>query len=69
MVAIVDGGSERGVLNLGREKGRRSSRFRWKQADKLKSFCVRPRACNAVVFGNGFVNGGRNFKKPIVAKL
>ena len=41
----------------------------WKQADKLKSLCVRPRACNAVVFGNGFVNGGRNVKKPIVAKL
>ena len=69
VVAVVNSGSEGGIMDLGREKRRKSSWFGREQTDKLQCFRVRPRACNAIVFSNGFVDSGRNVKKPVVAKL
>ena len=60
MVAIVDTGGEWGVLNFGKEEGRGSRRLGWKETDELECFGVGAVASNAVVFGNGLVDGGGN---------
>ena len=68
-MAIVDSGSEGGVLDFREEEGRGGRRIRWKKTDKLECFGVGAVAGNAVIFGNGFVEGGRNIEQPRVAKL
>ena len=69
MVAIVDSGSEGGVLNFGGEIGRGRRRIGWKETDELESFGVGAVASNAIIFGNGFIDGGGDIEKPRVAKL
>ena len=62
VVAIVDSGGEGGVLNFGGEKGRGSGRIRWKETDELESFGVGAVASNAIFFGDGFIDGGRDIE-------
>ena len=66
---MVDGGCEGGVLDLGEEEGRGGRGIRWEETDKLECFGVGAVAGNAVIFGNGFVEGGRNIEQPRAAKL
>ena len=68
-MAIVDSGSEGGVLDFREEEGRGGRRIRWKKTDKLECFGVGAVAGNAVVFGDGFVQGGGDVEQPGVVKL
>ena len=54
----MDSGGEGGVLNFGEEERRGSRRIGWKETDELECFGVGAVASNAVVFGNGLVDGG-----------
>ena len=47
-----------GAPGEGRKEGRGSRRLGWKKTDKLECFGVGAVASNAVVFGNGLVDGG-----------
>ena len=69
MVAIVDSGCEGRVLNLGKEEGRGSWRIGWKEANELERFSMGAVASNAIVLGDGFVEGGGNVEKPGAAEL
>ena len=66
---IVDGGCEGRVLYFSGEKTRRSRRAWWKKTDELHNFTMRSNTSNAIVFGNGFVKGGRNIQEPRTSKL
>ena len=65
----MDGGCEGGVLNFGVEEGGGSWRIGWKKADELECFGVGAVASNAVIFGDGFVEGGGNVGEPGAAEL
>ena len=69
VVAIVDNGCEGRVLYLGEEEGGWSWWIGWKEADELECFSMGAVASNAVILGDGFVEGGRNVKKPGAAEL
>ena len=69
MEAIVNSRGERRVLDFGRKEGGRSRWLGWKKTDKLKCFGMRACTCNTVILGNRLVDGSRNVKKPVVAKL
>ena len=69
VVAIVNSGGERGVLDFGGKERGRSRWLGWKKTDKLKCFGMRACTCNTVILGNGLIDGGRHVKKPVVAKL
>ena len=56
-------------MDFGRKEGGRSRWLGWKKTDKLKCFGMRACTCNTVIHGNCLVDGGRNVKKPVVAKL
>ena len=57
VVAIVDSGCEGRVLNFGKEKGGGSGWIRWEETDELESFGVGTIAGDAIVFGDGLING------------
>ena len=65
----MDSRGEGGVLNFGGEERGSSGRIRRKETDELKSFGVGAIASNAIIFGDGFIDGGRDIEKPRVAKL
>ena len=68
-MTIVDSRGEGRVLNLGGKEGRGSRRIRWKEADKLECLGMGAVACNAIVLGNGFVEGGGDVQEPRAAEL
>ena len=67
--AIVDSGCEGRVLNLGKENGRGSWRIGWKEANELECFSVGAVASDAIILGDGLVEGGGNVEKPGAAEL
>ena len=71
MVAIVDSRCEGRVLNFEEEEeeGRGSWRIGWKEANELECFSVGAVASNAIILGDGFVEGGGNVEKPGAAEL
>ena len=69
VMTIVDSRGEGRVLNLGGKEGRGSRWTRWKEADKLERLGMGAVASNAIVLGNGFVEGGGNVEKPGAAEL
>ena len=69
VMTIVDNGGEGRVLNRGGKEGRGSGWIRWKEADRLERFGMEAVACNAIVLGNGFVEGGGNVEEPRAAEL
>ena len=69
VVAIVDSGREGRVLYLGEEEGGWSWWIRWKEANELECFGMGAVASNAIILGDGFVEGGGNVEKPGAAEL
>ena len=57
-MTIVDSRGEGRVLNFGEEKGGGSGWIRWKETDELESFGVGTIASDAIIFGDGFIDGG-----------
>ena len=58
-----------GVLDFRGKEGGRSWWIRWKEADELKGFGVGASASNAVILGNGLVDGSGDVEKPSIANL
>ena len=54
----MDSGGEGGVLNFGEETGGGRGWIRWKETHELESFGVGTIASDAIVFGDGFIDGG-----------
>ena len=67
--AVVHGGSERRVLNFGRERPWRGRGLWWKEADDLNNLSMRTSTGNTVILGDGFVQRGGNVEQPCAAKL
>ena len=66
---IVDSRRKGKVLNFGGEKGKGRRWIGWKEANELERLSVGAVASNAIVLGNGFVEGGGDVKKPGAAEL
>ena len=69
MVAVVKGRGKRRVLDSGRDERWRGRWRWWKEASKLKGFCMRPGTGDAVIFGDSLVKCSRDIKEPSGAKL
>ena len=69
MVAVVNSGGKRRILNPGGDGGWRGRWGWWKKANKLKSLGMRASAGDAVVLGDSLVKRSRDVEEPRGARL
>ena len=69
MVAVVNSGGKRRILNPGGNEGWGGRWGWWKEANKLKSLGMRATAGDAVVLGDSLVKRSRDIEEPSGAKL